>query len=331
MRAAVPRVNEGAFPSPLDDTEMESREYWRSFLVVAVAHGIVVLGLVVASLFAPPKKNEEIVWLSGGELGGGEMLAAAELIPPPEPVIEAPPEPVPEPPKPEAPVKSDLVVPQATPKPTPKPATPQPKAATPKPKPATPKPAPKKKEATPRPTPKTKPSTPKEATPKPKPKEAKESESKKSPPKSETPKSADDRTDAQKKAAALAAGVGKPGGAKTGSGSGTGTTGKGPGAGKPSDFGDYFSLLRDRFYAVWNQPTNLDRSDGDLVTTLRIKVKRDGTVLGFEITKSSGNSLMDGSVLAAAQQTTKIDPLPDGLGSGDEVEIPINFRLDQAP
>jgi hypothetical protein len=40
---------------------------------------------------------------------------------------------------------------------------------------------------------------------------------------------------------------------------------------------------------------------------------------------------MDGSVLATAQQTTRIDPLPDGLGSGDIVEIPINFRLDHAP
>ena len=77
------------------------------------------------------------------------------------------------------------------------------------------------------------------------------------------------------------------------------------------------------------KPTSLDRAGGDLVTTLRIKVKRDGSVLGSEIVKASGNSLMDGSVLAAAEQVKKIDALPDGLGKEDIVDIPINFKLDQ--
>jgi len=120
-----------------------------------------------------------------------------------------------------------------------------------------------------------------------------------------------------------------PGGAASGSGKGTGTTGSGPGSGAPSDFGGYFTLLRDRYYAVWDQPVSLDRSSGDLITTLRIKAKRDGTILSYEIVKGSGNSVMDGSVLAAAEQVTKIDPIPQGLGREDVLEIPINFKLDQ--
>ena len=109
-----------------------------------------------------------------------------------------------------------------------------------------------------------------------------------------------------------------------GDGRGKGTAGNGPGAGKPSDCGPYFSLLRDRFYAVWTPPTVPDAAS--LVVRLKIKVKRDGTVLGCEISKSSGNSLMDGSVLEAARQVTQIDPLPKGLGKDEIVEIPIDFK-----
>lgn len=109
-----------------------------------------------------------------------------------------------------------------------------------------------------------------------------------------------------------------------GEGKGKGTAGSGPGAGKPSDFGWYFSSLRDRFYAVWAPPSVPDAAS--LVVTLKIRVKRDGTVLGYELIKSSGNSLMDGSVVEAARQVTQIDPLPAGLGREDAVEIPINFK-----
>lgn len=109
-----------------------------------------------------------------------------------------------------------------------------------------------------------------------------------------------------------------------GEGKGKGTEGSGPGAGKPSDFGWYFAGLRDRYYAVWAPPSVPDAAT--LIVTLKIRVKRDGTVLGHELVKSSGNSLMDGSVLDAAQQVTKIDPLPPGLGREDIVEIPVNFK-----
>jgi TonB family protein len=82
--------------------------------------------------------------------------------------------------------------------------------------------------------------------------------------------------------------------------------------------------LRDRYYAVWVPPSVPDAQS--LVVTLKIRVKRDGTVLGQELVKSSGNSLMDGSVLAAAQQVTEIPALPDGFGRGDIVELRINFK-----
>jgi TonB family protein len=109
-----------------------------------------------------------------------------------------------------------------------------------------------------------------------------------------------------------------------GEGKGKGTAGSGPGAGKPSDFGEYFSRLRDIFYGSWTPPSVPDAAS--LVVTLKIRVKRDGRILGYELIKSSGNSLMDGSVLEAARQITEIPALPDGLGKEDIVEIPVNFK-----
>lgn len=282
------------------EEDHERREYRRTFAVVAAVHfGALLIFLIVGKL-APSKKPPEITWLMGGELGGGESAPeVATPDPEPEPMTPDPePEPVPEPPPP---ALSELVIPQATPPPaTPKPATPKPTT----PKPATPKATPKKT-ATPKASPA--PDKPK-GTPGPN-------------------KSAEKKADGSTGAAAVKAG--NTGGPAVGAGKGQGTTGRGPGAGPSSDFGGYFSQLRDRYYAVWNQPTSLERAGGDLIATLRIKVKRDGTVLSFEIVKSSGNSVMDGSVLAAAEQVKNIDALPAGLGRDDVVDIPINFKLDQ--
>jgi len=44
---------------------------------------------------------------------------------------------------------------------------------------------------------------------------------------------------------------------------------------------------------------------------------------------ASGNTVMDDSVLAAAQKVLGNDPLPAGLGNGEFFEININFKLDQ--
>jgi TonB family protein len=299
-------------PASAED-EQDRRDYRRTFAIVTGIHLGVLLVFLIVGKFHRSTKPPEIAWLTGGELGGGDFSSSApELMPEEPPPAEPEPEPIPDPvpqpespPPPPLPAPSDIVIPQATPQPaTPKPATPKPAT----PKPATPKATPKENPAKPA-TPKASPSAGKKATPGP-----------------DKPKNNDASPGA---ANANANRAGTPGASAAGSGKGTGTTGRGPGAGPAADYSGYFSQLRDRYYAVWNQPTSLDRAGGDLVTTLRIKVKRDGTVLGSEIVKPSGNSLMDGSVLAAAEQVKKIDALPDGLGKEDVVDIPINFKLDQ--
>jgi TonB family protein len=319
----------------------DQREFRRNLFLIAAAHALLLLLLIVASkLFSPREKVEEIQWLDGGMMGGGEPgEALAQPAPPdvadrdpepePEPKVEPLPGPKPEPPPPEPKNTDELAEPKATPPPqTPKPATPKP--ATPKPetpKPATPKPT-TPKLATPKATLKPKPkATPKPATPKPKASPA--AEKPKATPSTKTEKSTNEKpASSPAKTTPKAAGNGGSGEKTTtgsgGPGKGQGTSGTGTGTGAGNDHSWYFSSLRDRYYAVWAPPGVPDASS--LVATLKIRVQRDGKVLGYELVKSSGNSLMDGSVLAAAEQVKQIDALPDGLGRGDVVEIPINFK-----
>jgi TonB family protein len=88
-------------------------------------------------------------------------------------------------------------------------------------------------------------------------------------------------------------------------------------------------MIHDRFHARWEQPTSIVRSAQDFVTTLKIRIRKDGTISDREIVNSSGNTVMDESVMAAAQKVLEIDPLPAGLGNGESFEININFKLDQ--
>jgi TonB family protein len=304
-------------PRPLEDSDplsyesdadhfRQRREFRTNLALTAFVHLLVLLGFFLVAHFQPQSKVEPILWLDGGLAGGG---GAASPSTPPE--SEPEPDPIPEPPRPEpAPtplpepvISSEIPQPTATPKPaTPKPLTPKP--ATPK---ATPKTTPKKA-ATPKPKASPSPTTPKPAT-----NEAKAS-----------PAPARDKSDEAGTKPARVKTSGKGSNDMIGEGKGKGTAGSGAGAGKPSDFGWYFSLLRDKYYAVWSPPTLPD--SGSLIVTLKIRVKRDGSVLGYDLIKSSGNSLMDGSVLEAARQVSQIDPLPDGLGKENIVEIPVNFK-----
>ncbi|MCX6976607.1 MAG: TonB family protein, partial [Verrucomicrobia bacterium] len=79
----------------------------------------------------------------------------------------------------------------------------------------------------------------------------------------------------------------------------------------------------------WEQPTSIVRTGADFITTLKIRIAKDGTISHPEIVNSSGNPLMDQSVLDAARKLQQIDPLPAGLSEGDFFEIKINFKLDQ--
>jgi TonB family protein len=292
----------------------QQREFRANLVLTAFVHLVGLLGFFLAAHFQPKSKVESILWLDGGLAGGGEPApssATPDPEPEPDPIPEShKPEPAPTP-TPEPVIPSEISQPKPTPAPTPKPATPR--AATPKPETprATPKATPKKT-ATPKPKASPSPTTPKPAA----------DEAKASP----APTPAKDKGDESGAKSSNVKTSGKGSGEMIGEGKGKDAAGSGAGAGKPSDFGWYFSLLRDKYYAVWSPPALPDSAS--FVATLKIRVKRDGSVLGYDLIKSSGNSLMDGSVLEAARQVTQIDPLPSGLGKENIVEIPVNFKPD---
>jgi TonB family protein len=302
----------------------------RSLVIVAVLHVLLVSGFFFAGRGKKDPQKEVIAWIDGS-IGGGETAGETELQPanvekpaaPSAPELFTPPVIPPEPPPPpvEAPLPSEIVT--ATPVPaTPKPATSKPST----PKPATPKPA-TPKPTTPKPTPKT---TPKpKASPKPDGEEEAEAKPKATP--STKPKGSPTaaKTEGAGTATTKLAKNTKTGGNGPGTGNGKGPAKTGDGEGL-SQFGWYFGMIKDRFDARWEQPTNIERNGAEVVTTLKFRISKDGLISDREIAKSSGFPQMDESVLAAAAKVLQVDPLPTGLGNGEFFEVNVQFKLEQA-
>ncbi len=320
-------------PDDADELLDDPRLFWRNLGWVSAIHflGIGVFCLIANLSSKPPR--DQVMWLEGGALASESSIVPESVgaipeatIPEPEPtepdVLPLPPEPEPTP----EPVASEIVLtPKATPVPaTPKPTTPKPTTPKPStPKPATPKPT-TPKPAKPKTTPKSSPKptgTPK-ATPKavavPKPNSTPNAATQKPGIKSDPSESATGATgnDGPKSA-----------GDGTNSGTGKGAGKAGNGAATGSDW--YHGMLQERFEGQWIQPTSIVRSTLDFVTTLKLRISKDGTILSREIVNSSGNTLMDESVMAGAQRVLAVDPLPAGLGAGGFYDVNINFKLDQ--
>jgi TonB family protein len=63
------------------------------------------------------------------------------------------------------------------------------------------------------------------------------------------------------------------------------------------------------------------------VCTLQIRIEPNGSISGVKVVRSSGNVVMDDSVMAAAHRVLQIDPPPSGLGAGGAYTVNINFEL----
>jgi TonB family protein len=279
-------------------------------------------------------------------------ISLATPTPTPTPTPEPTPTPTPTPtatPKP-TPKPTPTPTPKSTPKPTPKPtpkSTPEEKPSpTPEPE-ETPKPAPKPSakptpKASPKPSAKPSPhasphSSPKPSgSPKPKPKtQAKTDEESSHKADSGEKKS----TSGEKKsgdAAKSSSGKGEGKGNSSAKaafmaskGGGTGAGGAGGNGTDPGTIDAYHTLIHDRFYSQWEQPTSIPTEHKhDFATVLKITIERDGTISAFSLAKPSGNPVMDQSVLEAARKVLKIAPVPDGMGSSSGYTININFELE---
>src|SRR5438874_1563487 len=117
---------------------------------------------------------------------------------------------------------------------------------------------------------------------------------------------------------------------QTGSGKGTAPgdgSGRTGGASPESQFGWYGSMLHDRFYSEWVQPTTLATAGSKNSVLVKLRIEKDGQVSSFEIVRPSGSSDLDESVKALANRVSRVEPLPDGLGKGDHYDVKINFEL----
>ncbi|MBM4153182.1 MAG: TonB C-terminal domain-containing protein, partial [Kiritimatiellaceae bacterium] len=74
----------------------------------------------------------------------------------------------------------------------------------------------------------------------------------------------------------------------------------------------YYDSIKQRIYAVWQQPSG---SPIGLTAEATIYVERDGRVSSKRITRRSGNPSFDQSVQNALNATTFLPPPPAGLPS----------------
>lgn len=305
--------------------------FWRNLGVVGLLHVAALAGLARWSGSTKKPAATNILWMDGGASPNSQATAASDAATPVAP--EAEPAVMPSPPEgaaPEEPLlpkptaeepslaaaNSDIPMPTptatatATPRETPAPTMSPVKGST-KPSPtATPKTTPKKAllaKVTP-------PSSPKPTAALVK--KTSETGAKRVSVKPDVPikdAARDDSADA----------------ATTGTGNtGASGAGRGSGPGSASQFGWYASMLHDRFFSEWVQPTTVVAAGAKMSALVRIRIEKDGRVSSFEIVKPSGNVVVDESVAAVAKRVTQVDPLPAGLGNAGHYDVNINFELD---
>ena len=78
---------------------------------------------------------------------------------------------------------------------------------------------------------------------------------------------------------------------------------------------------------MWDQPTSITGT-ANFTTGLRIKIESDGRISDFQVVRSSGNVVMDESVMAAARRVLKVNAPPASLLSGGAYTVTINFELE---
>lgn len=87
----------------------------------------------------------------------------------------------------------------------------------------------------------------------------------------------------------------------------------------------YYAMVRQKMYDAWIQPGASVPAGKSTEVTLRIL--RDGTIARRQITRSSGNSVMDESVRRAVESVSKMPPLPSEWSAAYK-DITVEFVLE---
>jgi len=87
----------------------------------------------------------------------------------------------------------------------------------------------------------------------------------------------------------------------------------------------YYALVKQKMYDAWRQPSAHEVRPG-LTARVLVQVRRDGSIVSRRLTGSSGNELMDRSVMTAVQSVGRLKELPREY-SGPTKDIVIDFAL----
>jgi len=122
------------------------------------------------------------------------------------------------------------------------------------------------------------------------------------------------------------ASVGPPAGVPGPAGMPVAVYGAGSGSGEATPYGWYLAQVRAVMYDAWAQPSALAGKRG-LVTRVLVRVRQDGQIVQKKMVDSSGNGLMDTSVMTAVESVNALPELPFGFG-GAYKDITIDFELE---
>jgi len=101
--------------------------------------------------------------------------------------------------------------------------------------------------------------------------------------------------------------------------------GFGSGSGMADGDSSYLAVVKQAFYDSWNQPSYADVGDAKVVVTIRLV--GNGTVTGHALKKSSGNGVMDASVMQAVQSVRSVGGLPsEFIRNHGDIEMVFNVE-----
>jgi colicin import membrane protein len=92
----------------------------------------------------------------------------------------------------------------------------------------------------------------------------------------------------------------------------------------------YQMEVEERIKSNWQYPVALTSPSKrkDLVSTVVVKVRQDGTILKSWFTDRSGNAVFDASVIKAVDRSDPLPPFPEGYNKRED-EMEIRFNLSE--
>jgi hypothetical protein len=113
-----------------------------------------------------------------------------------------------------------------------------------------------------------------------------------------------------------------------GRGHGTGG-GQGDGSGPGSGLGDpFYSAIGAALYDAWTPPSRTEVGYGTPTVGVRITLRFDGTITAYQLSRPSGNAIMNASVEALMRSLRRL-PAPASFGFTERIKtIEVRFALD---